>query len=74
MPSANTSLPFEDKIDIFDDDHRKNFVIPAPYQVRDKLRRESRKALITTWIPAFAGMTRKGIPFSHCIFSFRPIV
>jgi hypothetical protein len=52
LPSANTSLPFEDRIDIFDDDHRKNFVIPAPYQVRDKLQRESRlKTLDSGSIP-----------------------
>jgi hypothetical protein len=32
------------------------FVTPAPYQVRDKLRRES-SDVKGFWIPAFAGMT-----------------
>jgi len=32
------------------------FVTPAPYQVRGKLRRESRDVK-RFWIPAFAGMT-----------------
>jgi len=33
------------------------YVIPAPYQLRDKLQRESRTNGIKTLIPAFAGMT-----------------
>jgi hypothetical protein len=32
------------------------FVTPAPYQVRGKLRRESSNVK-SLWIPAFAGMT-----------------
>ena len=32
------------------------FVTPAPYQVRGKLRRES-SDVKSFWIPAFAGMT-----------------
>jgi len=37
VPSANTSLLFEDRIDIFDDDHRKNFVIPAQAGIQKSL-------------------------------------
>jgi hypothetical protein len=35
-----------------------SFVIPAPDQVRDKLRRESRQ-FSEDWMPACAGMTGK---------------
>ena len=38
------------------------FVTPAPYQVRGKLRRES-SVVKGFWIPAFAGMTFLEVAF-----------
>ena len=40
--------------------NNSQFVTPAPYQVRGKLRRESSNVK-NLWIPVFAGMTFLGV-------------
>jgi hypothetical protein len=44
------------------------FVTPAPYQVRGKLRRES--SFLIIWFPAFAGMTFLGVALNFEILNF----
>ena len=45
------------------------FVTPAPYQVRGKLRRES-SDVKSFWIPAFAGMTFLEVALRETNFLF----
>jgi len=44
--------------------NNSQFVTPAPYQVRGKLRRES-SYVESLWIPAFAGMAFLEVALNH---------